>query len=156
RRGDRAELARARHRVPRRRRIPRRQPHRRRARPPRRTHAPCRRPTIGVTVATRLDDIQPLDLASIRDDAPERPPWTSRATGAVALAVIAVVFVVVAALVGDRVPLGPGRPLSIVLVAAWAVAAVFLAVQRPREHLATVMALAAFVGAAALFAPGLR
>ena len=59
-------------------------------------------------MATRLDDIQPLDLASIRDDAPERPPWTSRATGAVALAVVAVVFVVVAALVGDRVPLGPG------------------------------------------------
>ena len=43
------------------------------------THPPRRRPTIGVTVATSLDDIQPLDLASIRDDAPERPPWTSRA-----------------------------------------------------------------------------
>ncbi len=106
-------------------------------------------------MATRLDDIQPLDLASIRDDAPERPPWTSRATGAIALAVVAVVFVVIAALVGDRVPLGPGRALSIVLVAAWALAAVFVAVYRPREPLAAIIALAAFVGAAALFGAAL-
>ena len=106
-------------------------------------------------MATRLDDIQPLDLASIRDDAPERPPWTSRATGAIALAVVAVVFVVVAALVGDRVPLGPGRALSIVLVAAWALAAVFVAVHRPREPLAAIIALAAFIGAAALFGAAL-
>ena len=106
-------------------------------------------------MATRLDDIQPLDLASIRDDAPERPPWTSRATGAIALAVLAVVVVVVAALVGDRVPLGPGRALAIVLVAAWALGAVFVAVHRPREPLATVMALAAFVGAVALLGAGL-
>ncbi|HEY3673434.1 MAG TPA: histidine kinase [Acidimicrobiia bacterium] len=106
-------------------------------------------------MATRLDDIQPLDLASIRDDAAERPPWTSRATGSIALAIIAVVIVVVAALVGDRVPLGPGRPLAIVLVAAWALAAVFVAVQRPRERLAAVMALAAFVGALALFGAAL-
>ena len=107
-------------------------------------------------MATSLDDIQPLDLASIRDDAPERPPWTSRATGAVALAVVALVFVVVAALVGDRVPLGPGRPLAIVLVAAWALAAVFVAVHRPREPLAVIMALAAFVGAVALLGAGAR
>ena len=57
------------------------QPRRRVPRPSGRPHPPCSRPTIGVTVATSLDDIQPLDLASIRDDAPERPPWTSRATG---------------------------------------------------------------------------
>ena len=54
-----------------------------------------------MTVATSLDDIQPLDLASIRDDAPERPPWSSRATGSVALAIVAIVVVIVAALVGD-------------------------------------------------------
>jgi signal transduction histidine kinase len=108
-----------------------------------------------VTVATRLDDIQPLDLASIRDDAPERPPWTSRATASVALAVASVVVVVVAALVGDRVPLGPGRAFSIVLISAWALAAVFVAYHRPREPLAAVMALAAFVGAAALFGAAL-
>jgi signal transduction histidine kinase len=108
-----------------------------------------------VTVATRLDDIQPLDLASIRDDAPERPPWASRATGAIVLAAVAIVVVVVAALVGDRVPLGPGRPLAIVLVAAWALGAMFVAVHRPREPLAAIMALAAFVGAAALLGAGL-
>ena len=120
---------------------------------PRCPYPSCRRPTIGVTVATRLDDIQPLDLASIRDDAPERPPWTSRATGSIALAVVAVVVVVVAALVGDRVPLGPGRALAIVLVAAWALAAVFVAVHRPSEPLAAIMALAAFVGAPRCSAP---
>jgi len=108
-----------------------------------------------VTVATRLDEIQPLDLASIREDAPERPPWSSRATGSVALAVGAIVFVVVSALVGDRVPLGPGRPLALVLVTAWAVAAVFVAVHRPREPLAMIMAFAAFVGAAALLGAAL-
>jgi signal transduction histidine kinase len=108
-----------------------------------------------VTVATRLDDIQPLDLASIRDDAPERPPWTSRATGALVLAIAAAIVVVIAALVGDRVPLGPGRVLAVILVAAWAIAAVFVAVQRPREPLAVLLALAAFVGAAALLGAGL-
>jgi len=108
-----------------------------------------------VTVATRLDDIQPLDLASIRDDVRERPPWTSRATGSVVLAIAAIVVVVIAALVGDRVPLGPGRPLCIVLVVAWAVAAMFVALHRPREPLAAIMALAAIVGAAALLGAGL-
>jgi hypothetical protein len=108
-----------------------------------------------VTVATRLDDIQPLDLASIRDDVRERPQWSSRASGAVALAVVAVVFVVVAALIGDRVPLGPGRPLAIVLVGAWALAAVFVAIHRPREALSVIVALAAFVGAAALLGAAL-
>jgi signal transduction histidine kinase len=108
-----------------------------------------------VTVVTRLDDIQPLDLASIRDDVRERPPWTSRASASVALAIVAIVVVVVAALVGDRVPLGPGRALAIVLVAAWAVGAVFVAAHRPREPLAAIVALAAFVGAVALFGAAL-
>ena len=133
----------------------RRQPRRRDPRAASCPYPPCCRPTIGVTVATSLDDIQPLDLASIRDDAPERPPWSSRATGSIALAVVAMVVVVVAALVGDRVPLGPGRPLAIVLVAAWAIAAVFVAVHRPREPLAAIMALAALVGATALFGAAL-
>ncbi len=106
-------------------------------------------------MATRLDDIQPLDLASIRDEAPERPPWTSRATASVALATLSVVVVVVAALIGDRVPLGPGRALCIVLVAAWALGAVFVALHRPSEPLAALMALAAFVGALALFGAAL-
>ena len=106
-------------------------------------------------MATRLDDIQPLDLASIRDDVHERPPWSSRATASVALAFVAVVVVVIAVLVGDRVPLGPGRPLSVVLVAVWAAAAMFVAVHRPREPLAAVMAWAALVGAVALLGAGL-
>ena len=106
-------------------------------------------------MATSLDDIQPLDLASIRDDVHERPPWTSRATASVALALVAVVVVVIAVLVGDRVPLGPGRPLCVVLVAVWAVAAVFVAIHRPREPLAAVMAWASLVGALALLGAGL-
>lgn len=107
-------------------------------------------------MATRLDDIQPLDIAGIRDDAPERPPWTSRATGAVVLSMVAMLTVVIAALVGDRVPLGPGRVLDVVLVAAWAIAATFVAVHRPRELLAAIMALAALVGALVLFGAALH
>jgi len=106
-------------------------------------------------VASRLDDIQPLDLASIRDDVSERPTWAPRASASVVLAAVAIVVVVVAALIGDRVPLGPGRALSIVLVAAWALGAVFVAFHRPREPLAGLMALAAFVGALALFGAAL-
>ena len=38
-------------------------------------------------VVTSLDDVKPLELASIRDDVRERPPWSSRATASVVLAV---------------------------------------------------------------------
>ena len=106
-------------------------------------------------MATTLDDVQPLELSSIRDDVRERPPWTSRATASVVLAVVALALAVIAALVGDRVPLGPGRVLSVVLVGAWALAAVFVAVHRPRESLGEIMALAAFVGAAVLLGAAL-
>ncbi len=106
-------------------------------------------------MATRLDGIQPPELASIRDDVRERQPWSARATGAIALAAGAVVVVVIAALVGDQVPLGPGRVLGVVLVAAWAMASVFVAVHRPREPLAAVMAFAAVVGAALLLGAAL-
>ena len=106
-------------------------------------------------MVTSLDDVQPLELASIRDDARERRPWTSRATVSVVLAVVALALTVIAALVGDRVPLGPGRVLSVILVGAWALAAVFVAVHRPREPLAEIMALAAIVGAALLLGAAL-
>ena len=106
-------------------------------------------------MVTSLDDVQPLELASIRDDARERRPWTSRATASVVLAVVALALAVIAALVGDRVPLGPGRVLSVILVGAWALAAVFVAVHRPREPLAEIMALAAIVGAAVLLGAAL-
>ena len=42
-------------------------------------------------MATSLDDVKPLELASIRDDVRERPPWSSRATASVVLAVVALV-----------------------------------------------------------------
>ena len=121
--------------------------------PPRRTTS-GRRPTIGVTVATSLDGIQSPELASIRDDVRDVRRGHP-ATGATVLAATAVVFVTIAALVGDQVPLGPGRVLGVVLVAAWAAASVFVAVHRPREPLAAVMALAAFVGAALLLGAAL-
>ena len=70
-----------------------------------------------------------------------------RATASVVLAAVALSIAVIGALVGDRVPLGPGRVLCAVLVGSWALAAVFVAVHRPREPLAEVMALAATVGA---------
>jgi signal transduction histidine kinase len=106
-------------------------------------------------VATSLEDIQPLELSSFRDDVRERPPWTSRATATVVLSISAALVVVGAALIGDRVPLGPGRVLSVVLVGAWVVAAVFVAYHRPREPLAVVMAFAALVGSAVLLGAAL-
>ncbi len=106
-------------------------------------------------MATSLEDVQPLELASIRDDVRERPPWTSRATSAVALSVVAVVLAVMAALMADQVTLGPGRVLAPLLVGAWGVAAVFVAVQRPREPLAVVMGFGALVGAAILLGASL-
>lgn len=109
----------------------------------------------GRIVATGLDDLQGFDLASVRDDERARPAWTSRSTASVVLAALAVVFVVVAALVGDRVPLGPGRVLAVVLVSAWAIAAVFVGVHRPQEALAVIMAWAALVGALALLGAAL-
>jgi signal transduction histidine kinase len=108
-----------------------------------------------VTVASRLDAIQPLDLASIRDEAPARPPWTSRASAAVVTALVSLVFVVTAALIADRVPLGPGRVLGVVLIAAWALCAVLVAARRPGELLGALMALAALVGGAALLGAAL-
>ena len=106
-------------------------------------------------MVTSLDDVKPLELASIRDDVRERPPWSSRATASIVLAVVALSIGVVAALVGDRVPLGPGRVLSVVLVGSWALAAVFVAVHRPREPLAEIMAVAATVGALVLLGAAL-
>ena len=92
-------------------------------------------------MATSLDDIQPLDLASIRDDAPERPPWSSRATATDRAG-------------GRRDPAGRSSPPSSAIAcrsdpavrspscwsAAWALAAVFVAVHRPREPLAVIVA----------------
>ena len=106
-------------------------------------------------VATSLEVVQPLELASIRDEVRERPPWTPRATGAVVLSTLAIAVAVIAALIADRVTLGPGRVLGPVLVAIWAAAAVFVAFHRPREPLAAVMGFAALVGAAILLGAAL-
>src|SRR5205085_2914539 len=45
--------------------------------------------------------------------------------------------------------------LSVILVGTWSLGAVFVAVRRPREALAAVMALAAMVGTAALLGAAL-
>ena len=97
-------------------------------------------------VVTSLDDVKPLELR----EHPRRQYASAHrggtATASVVLATIALVVAVIAALVGDRVPLGPGRVLRLVLVGSWALAAVFVAVHRPREALAEIMALAATIG----------
>ena len=46
-----------------------------------RAHSTCHRSAIGVTVATSLDDIQPLELSSVRDQVRERPQWAPRGDG---------------------------------------------------------------------------
>jgi len=77
-------------------------------------------------VATSLEHVEPLELASIRDDVVERPAWTSRATVAVLLAALAVVVALLGALAAGHVPLGPGRALAVSLVVVWAATAVFV------------------------------
>jgi len=95
-------------------------------------------------------EVEPLEVATFRDDERTRPAWTSRASGALALAVVAVLAVLGAALLAEDRTLGPGRVLCGVLVAAWAVCAVFVASRRPAEPLATLMAIVAIAGAAML------
>jgi len=106
-------------------------------------------------VATRLEPVEPLELTSIRDDVTPPRVWSSTATGAVVLAVLAVVLAVVAALASGHDDLGPGRVLGPIVVGAWAAAAVFAAVRRPREPLSLLIAVAAVTGAIALLGAGL-
>jgi signal transduction histidine kinase len=106
-------------------------------------------------VATRLDPVEPLELTTIREEVRPARVWSSTATIAVALGLVALALGVVAGIVSGHDDLGPGRIVGPVVVAAWAVAAVFIAVHRPREPLALLAGLAGFVGALALLGAAL-
>ena len=133
----------------------RRQPHCRVAGARGSAHASGNRSTIGVTVATSLDHVEPLELTSLRDDARDRPPWSARATGTLALSFTAAVVVALALLISEEATFGPGRVLGAALVAAWCVSAIFVAVHRPAEPLSILMVLGALIGAFALFGAAL-
>ncbi|MCU1459098.1 MAG: hypothetical protein JWL73_3190, partial [Actinomycetia bacterium] len=70
-------------------------------------------------------------------------------------ALVALAVAVLAAVLADRVELGPGRVLSVVLVGSWALAAVFVSVHRPRENLAAINALGALLGSLVLLGAAL-
>ncbi len=106
-------------------------------------------------MATSLDHVEPLELTSLRDDARDRPPWSTRATGTLALSFAAAVIVALTLLISEEATLGPGRVLGAALVAAWCLSAIFVAVHRPAEPLAIVMVLGALIGAFALFGAAL-
>jgi signal transduction histidine kinase len=106
-------------------------------------------------VATGVEHIEPLELASIRDDVRVRAPWSSRASATVAVAIVAGVTVALGLLLSEQGTLGPGRILAAVLVCVWGLAAVFVAVQRPREMLCVLMVVAAALGALAVFGASL-
>jgi signal transduction histidine kinase len=106
-------------------------------------------------VATSLDRIEPLELTSLRDDVRDRPRWTARATSAVVVSACAAVVVALALLISDEATFGGGRVLGAVIVGIWCVCAVFVAVNRPGEPLALLMALGALAGACALFGAAL-
>ena len=78
-----------------------------------------------------------------------------RATGTVALSLVAAVVVALALLISEGATFGPGRILGAVVVGAWCACAVFVAVHRPQELLGLVMAFGALLGAAALFGAAL-
>jgi signal transduction histidine kinase len=106
-------------------------------------------------VVSSLEHVEPLELASIRDEVRERPPWSSRATTTVASSVVTGAIVALALLLAEPATTSPGRYLAAALVGVWALAAVFVSLQRPRELLALLMALVALIGAMALFGASL-
>ena len=106
-------------------------------------------------MATRLEPVEPLELASIRDDVRAPRVWSASATVALCIAVLALAVAVSASALTGHDDLGPGRVLGPVVVGAWCLAAMFVALRRPREPLATVMATGALVGALALLGAAL-
>ncbi|MFI5046421.1 MAG: histidine kinase [Acidimicrobiia bacterium] len=106
-------------------------------------------------MATRLDPVEPLELTTIRDDIPPPRVWSPTASGAMVLAVFAVVVAVLAGVASGHDDLGPGRVLGPLVVGAWAAAAVFVAVRRPSEPLSVLVALAAVTGGLALLGAAL-
>ena len=69
---------------------------------------------------------------------------------------IAMLAVAGAALLAEERTLGPGRVLCGVLVATWALCALFVVVRRPTEPLATLMSLVALAGAALVLGAALH
>jgi signal transduction histidine kinase len=106
-------------------------------------------------VATSVEHVEPLELTSIRDDVRERAPWSSRASVTVAFAVVAGVTVALGLLLTESGTLGAGRILAAALVGVWGLAAVFVALHRPREVLCVLMVVGALLGALAIFGASL-
>jgi signal transduction histidine kinase len=106
-------------------------------------------------VATSLDHVEPLELTSLRDDARDRPPWSARATGTLALTFASAVIVALALLISEEATFGPGRVLGAALVGAWCLSAIFVVMHRPAEPLSVLMVLGALIGAFALFGAAL-
>ena len=106
-------------------------------------------------MATSLDQVEPLELTSLRDNTPVRPPWSAGATGAVVLSLVSAIVVALALLISESPTFGDGRVLGAVVVGVWCLCAVFVAVHRPREPLALLMALITLVGSIALLGAAL-
>src|SRR5215211_7818048 len=102
-------------------------------------------------MASELTHLQPLELTSIRDDveAPKERA-SARTLPGIVLAVVALAGAVWAVLVDTATRVGPGRVLCAVVVVAWALAAAFVARQRPAAPLGVLMGAGAVCGAIAL------
>jgi signal transduction histidine kinase len=104
-------------------------------------------------VATKLEsDVQPLEITSLRDEIRTRPPRSRRALGVSGVAVLAAAGAIVAAEQASDVAIGPGRVVVCMLVIAWGLAAMFVAMHRPSEPLSWIMVGGAAVGAVAALA----
>ncbi len=102
-------------------------------------------------MATKLDaeTAQPLEITSLYGDARVPRPRTRLATGVAATAVVASGIAIAAALMASDVRIGPGRVLVCVLVIAWSIAAVLVAMHRPADSLSWIMVAGALAGAVA-------
>jgi|tagenome__1003787_1003787.scaffolds.fasta_scaffold20984159_5 signal transduction histidine kinase len=108
-----------------------------------------------MNVVTEIDTVepaQPLEITSLRGDTGVRETPSRRALAVSAIGLVATGAAIAAAANASDVAIGPGRVLVCVLVAAWALAAVFVARLRPREPLSWIMVGGAAVGAVAALA----
>jgi signal transduction histidine kinase len=106
-------------------------------------------------VASRLDPVEPLALATFREEVRTPRVWSTGAKVALVIALAALALGIVAGVMSGHDDLGPGRVLGPVVVGAWAGSAAFVAVRRPREPLGIVIGAAALTGALALFGAAL-
>src|SRR4029453_15303376 len=102
---------------------------------------------MGHEAVSETTDVQPLELASIRDAIDEpREHAPRRSLPGMILAVLAIGLAVWATLLDTHAEVGPGPVLCAVVAIVWALCAFWVCRQRPTELLGFLMACGATAG----------